>query len=362
MTAEKLSKAKLILEDGSIFIGSSFSVSKNVSGEVVFNTGMVGYTLSLTDPSYKGEILALTYPLIGNYGVRSNSSSLPIGFESNKIQAEALIISDYSFNYSHWQAKKSLQTWLKKEKIPAIFGIDVRALTKRLREKGTMLGKIEISTAKNKLPKKILDPNKRNLVDEVSTKKVIPYGNGKRKIVLVDCGVKNNIIRSLVQRKVEVIRVPWDYNFFKEIDKIDGVLFSNGPGDPMLAKKSIESMKKCFEYNVPTFGICLGSQLMGLAAGAKTFKLKYGHRSQNQPCLMNGTKKAFITSQNHGYAVTSSTIPKNWKSMFTNLNDKSNEGIIHSKKPFFSVQFHPEASPGPYETGFLFDKFLGLIK
>jgi carbamoyl-phosphate synthase small subunit len=348
---------KLVLEDGSIFEGLSFGAKKTVNGEVVFNTGMVGYPESLTDPSYRGQILTLTYPLIGNYGVPGNEKEdgLLKYFESDNIQVQGLIISDLSKSYSHWNAKKSFSQWLEEYDVPGIHGIDTRKLTKILREKGTMLGKIIYNGDIG-----YEDPNKRNLVSEVSVKEKIIYGRGKKRVVVVDCGVKNNIIRAFLRRNITVIRCPWDYNFLDE--KPDGILISNGPGDPKLCKATIENVRKAYSKNIPIMGICLGSQIMGLAAGADTYKLKYGHRSHNQPCVEAGTKRCYITPQNHGYVVDSKTLPRDWKEWFINNNDGTNEGIIHVSKPFFSAQFHPEASPGPDDTEFIFDKFVKAIK
>lgn len=349
-------KMKLILEDGSFWQGFSFGAYTSTSGEVVFNTGMVGYPETLTDPSYKGQILTLTYPLIGNYGVPDNIqiNQLSKHFESEKIQIQGLVVSDYSEDYSHWNAVKSLDNWLKEFNIPAIYGIDTRALTKRLREHGTMLGQI---TVRNKTA--FFDPNKQNLVQDVSIAKPILYKSGRKKIVLIDCGVKHGIIRSLLERKVTVLRVPWDYDFSKE--EFDGVIISNGPGDPKMCKATINNVKKVIAKNIPTFGICLGNQILALAAGASTYKLKFGHRSQNQPCSEVGTNRCYITSQNHGYAVDKKTLPKDWQEWFVNANDQTNEGIKHKNKPFMSVQFHPEASPGPVDIEFLFDKFLRIL-
>ncbi|MAE43256.1 carbamoyl phosphate synthase small subunit [Candidatus Woesearchaeota archaeon] len=389
--------AKLVLEDGSIFYGYSFAASKSISGEVVFSTGMVGYPESLTDPSYKGQILCLTYPLIGNYGVPSNETDkhgLPKYFESYKIHIQGLVISDYSFNYSHWNAKKSLAEWLKEYNIPGIFGVDTRELTKKLRESGTMLGKIII----NDKDVRFYDPNKEDLVKKVTTKKPILYDSIKKlkksistkikdfrdtknpkdflvdnnsiikkinkikakKIVLIDCGVKYNIIRCLLKRNLTVILVPYDYDFFKF--DFDGILISNGPGDPKICEKTIKNIKKAIDKEIPIFGICLGNQILALAAGADTYKLKYGHRSQNQPCVMEGTKRCFITTQNHGFAVDTESLPKGWEPWFTNANDGTNEGIRHKTKPFMSEQFHSEATPGPVDTEFLFDEFVEMIK
>jgi len=342
---------KLILKDGSKYDGESFGAKKDIAGEVVFNTGMVGYVETLTDPSYAGQILVCTYPLVGNYGVPDKRL-----FESEKIQVAGLVVSEYSENYSHESAKQSLGEWLKKSDVPAITGVDTRALTKKLREHGVMLG--QLSHAGN--AKKFIDPNKENLVARVSIKKKKEYGKGRPRIIALDCGMKENIVRSLVARGATVIRVPWDYDFTKE--KYDGLFISNGPGDPTVVAPTIEHIKKALESGKPILGICLGNQLLALAAGARTYKLKYGHRSQNQPCLESGTKRCYITSQNHGYAVDAKTLPHGWEEWFTNANDGSNEGLRHKTKPWRSVQFHPEAAPGPTDTAWIFDDFLNLVK
>jgi carbamoyl-phosphate synthase small subunit len=356
--------AKLILEDNSIFQGYSFGSKKQVAGEVVFNTGMVGYPESLTDPSYRGQILVLTYPLIGNYGVPGNErdNNLLKYFESDKIQVQGLIISNYSEKYSHWNAKKSLDGWLKEHNIPGIYGVDTRELTKKLRTQGTMLGKIIFDNPlkQEKMNIKLEDPNKRNLVSEISIKKPVTYKKGKKRVIVIDCGVKNSIIKAFLRRNITVIRCPWDYNFLQE--KVDGIVISNGPGDPKKCGETIKNIKKSLSKNIPILGICLGSQILGLAAGADTYKLKYGHRSQNQPCLEMGTKRCYITPQNHGYAIDSHSLPEDWREWFFNNNDDTNEGIIHISKPFFGTQFHPEASPGPDDTEFLFDMFLRAME
>ncbi len=346
---------KLVLKDGTVYEGQSFGAASNATGEVVFNTGMVGYVESLTDPSYAGQILVLTYPLVGNYGVPSRDA-----FESKKIQVAGLVVSEYSETYSHHAAKQSLGDWLKKSGISAIQGVDTRALTKKLREHGVMLG--HLSDKKYGHAVSIFkDPNEENFVARVSIKKKVTYGTGKTKIVLVDCGAKENIVRSLVQRGATVIRVPWDYDFTHE--KYHGLVLSNGPGDPTMCGKTIEHIKKAMSGDMPILGICLGNQLLALAAGAKTYKLKYGHRSHNQPCILGGVtselgSRCYITSQNHGYAVDAKTLPSNWEEWFVNANDNSNEGIRHRSKPWRSVQFHPEASPGPTDTSWIFDGFI----
>ncbi len=353
----KVKQAKLTLEDGSVFIGKSFGSEYAVAGEVVFYTAMTGYPESLTDPSYTGQILVSTYPMIGNYGVPFDQKENGIHkyYESHKLHITGLIISDYSFEFSHWNAQKSLSDWLKEYNVPGIFDIDTRALTKILREKGSMLGKIEFEEEID-----FYDPNKENLVAVASCKEREVYGTGKHRVVLVDCGVKNNIIRCLLNRNATVIRVPWDYDFTQE--EFDGIFISNGPGDPAMCDATVEHIKTVIGVEKPIMGICLGNQLLARAAGASTYKLKYGHRSHNQPVLLEGTNKCYITSQNHGFAVETETLPEGWEPLFTNVNDNTNEGIKHKTKPFFSTQFHPEASSGPTDTEFLFDEFIKNIE
>lgn len=352
--------ARLILEDGTTFEGYSFGAETPTTGEVVFNTAMTGYPESLTDPSYAGQILVLTFPLIGNYGVPSEEKDeygLLKFFESEKIHIQGLIVSDYSFEYSHWNAVKSLAEWLKEQNIPAIYGVDTRQITKIIREHGVMLGKIAIEGQPE--PKEFIDPNTENLVAKTSCTEVMTYGNGEHKVVLVDCGCKYNIIRCLLKRGATVIRVPWDYDF-TTLD-YDGVMLSNGPGDPSLCGTTVENIRKAFKVGKPIFGICMGNQLTSVAAGASTYKLKYGHRSHNQPALEVGTNSAVITSQNHGFAVDPKGLEEGWVPFFTNLNDDTIEGIRHTSKPFFTVQFHPEATSGPVDTEYLFDNFISNI-
>ena len=357
-----MKEARLILDDGTEFCGWSFGYDANAVGEVVFNTAMTGYPESLTDPSYAGQILVATYPLIGNYGVPDTGGEpLPKFMESERIHVKGLVAADYSEKYSHWNAKESLAEWLKREKIPAITGINTRRLTKRLRECGVMRGRIVVSVDSEYLEN--TDYGSINWVEQVSCKEIIRYNEGAgKRVVLVDCGVKANIIRCLLRRGVEVIRVPWDYDF-NRLD-FDGLFLANGPGDPEQCSKTVVHIRTFLSNpNVrPLMGICLGNQLLARAAGAKTYKLKYGHRSHNQPVQLVGTTKCFITSQNHGYAVDASTLPADWEPLFVNMNDGSNEGIRHKTMPWFSAQFHPEACSGPTDTEWMFDEFVGCLE
>ena len=378
--------ATLILDDGTTFRGYSFGYEKPVAGEVVFNTAMTGYPESLTDPSYAGQLMVLTYPLIGNYGVPPRTfqpNGLSTFMESEKIHAEAIIISDYSREYSHWNAQCSLGDWLKEEHIPGIYGIDTRALTKKLREHGVMMGRIEIEGMDN--GELTMDNyGEVNYVDKVSCKDILVYSGEeshsfgidtpaetlnsqlsilncqlKKKVVLLDCGVKHNIIRSLLKRNLMLIRVPWNYDF-NHLD-YDGLFLSNGPGDPDTCDAAVQNIRKALAGDRPICGICMGNQLLAKAGGASIYKLKYGHRSHNQPVRMVGSEHCFITSQNHGYAVDSETLGADWEPLFINMNDGTNEGIQHKTKPFFSSQFHPEACSGPTDTDFMFDRFAKLL-
>jgi carbamoyl-phosphate synthase small subunit len=344
--------SKLILESGEVFPGFSPEWQKGASfGEVVFSTGMTGYVESLTDPSYAGQILTFTYPLIGNYGVPSSEF-----WESEKLQAAGVVTGWVSPVASHWDAELSFLDWLEEQKVPLITGVDTRALTKLLRKKGVALGAICV----DKVPRKFLDPNETHLVEKVSLPGKQQYGSGTKKIIAVDCGMKENILRSLMKFPVQILRVPHDYDYSQ--DEYDGLFISNGPGDPAVCKKTIAILKKNLKRGKPVMGICLGAQLLALAVGAKTYKLKFGHRGQNHPCMDLERKTSILTSQNHGYAIDETTLPKDWKVFFRSLNDQSVEGIIHKKLPFFAVQFHPESHPGPTDAFYLFEKFYEMLR
>ncbi len=336
---------KLFLEDGSIFEGTSFGADTPAAGEVVFSTGMTGYVESLSDPSFAGQILVCTYPLIGNYGVPD-----PSLFESSKIQAAGLIVSEYSPTYSHHEAQRSLSEWLKASGVPALTGVDTRAITKKLRDRGSMLGQIAPTLGE------FVDPNRENLVARVSIKDKKVYGSGPIRIIAVDCGMKENIVRALARPEVTLTRVPWNYDFSE--DQYDALILSNGPGDPEMCEQTIKHIRQAMRDGKPILGVCLGNQLLALAAGASTYKLKYGHRGQNQPCVDTSTGRCYITSQNHGFAVDEKSLPASWQVWFTNANDGSVEGIRHSSRSWRSVQFHPEANPGPTDTAWIFDDFL----
>jgi carbamoyl-phosphate synthase small subunit len=359
----KMKDVTLVLEDGTTFKGKSFGYDAPVAGEVVFNTAMMGYPESLTDPSYAGQLMTLTYPLVGNYGVPRFSfeeNGLPTFMESDKIYASAIIVSDYSEEYSHWNAHESLADWLKREKVPGVTGIDTRQLTKVLREHGVMMGTIKPIDAIDTM-ETIEDYSTINWVDRVSCKDIIKYNEGAgKKVVLVDCGVKANIIRCLIKRGVEVIRVPWNYDY-TDMD-FDGLFLANGPGDPDMCEDAVNIIRKQMSQSrKPICGICMGNQLLAKAGGATIYKLKYGHRSHNQPVREVGTNRCYVTSQNHGYAVDAATLGKEWRELFVNMNDGSNEGIRHQTNPWFSSQFHPEACSGPVDTEFMFDRFIEAL-
>lgn len=369
-------RAVLTLQDGTQFEGYSFGYAGSVTGEVVFNTAMTGYPESLTDPSYEGQILVTTFPQLGNYGVppQDGSDSLRRFLESGRIHCRAIVAQDYAFHHSHWLAARSLAQWLEEEGVPGVYGIDTRALTKHLREHGSMVGKVVVEGCGDVA---FEDPNTRNLIAETSCREPMVFdgdvdsephrfdvgtsagGDGRKTVVLVDCGTKHNIIRCLLRRGLRVVVVPWDYDF-TDIP-YDGLFISNGPGNPDFADATVENIRKAMAIGKPICGICMGNQLLAKAAGARTFKLKYGHRSHNQPVRLAGTDRCFITSQNHGYAVDSATLPPEWEPLFVNMNDGTNEGIRHRTLPFFSAQFHPEASSGPRDTEFIFDKFKDML-
>lgn len=347
-----LQTGALVLEDGTRFEGTSFGSVTPMAGEVVFCTGMVGYPEALTDASYTGQILTMTYPIIGNYGVPE-----PSQWEDDHIHISGLIVSNYIETPSHAQSTMNLGTWLHREHIPALEIKDTRKLTQHIRTHGTLLGKLVFDTD---IP--FYDPDTANLVAQVSTTEVQIHGSGKTTIVLIDCGAKRNIVRSLVARGVRVIVVPWNYDLFAANSDFtfDGILVSNGPGNPKMAEQTIATLRTAMQRRVPTMGICLGHQLLALAAGGDTYKLKFGHRSQNQPALLQDSKRCYITTQNHGFAV--GTLPPGFAPWFVNANDGTNEGIRHPELPFFSVQFHPEAMPGPMDTNWLFDYFLERVQ
>jgi carbamoyl-phosphate synthase small subunit len=373
-SSSKNKKAVLLLEDGTFFIGKGFGATRKISGEVVFSTSMVGYPEALTDPSYKGQILTLTYPLVGNYGVPPYDLSLglPLYFESERIQTSGLIIHELCTEPYHWASTRTLDKWLVDEGIPGIYGIDTRRLTKKLRTHGVMLGILQVCEPDEepnvdgllKEAKNIPDPNLTDLVKEVTVKEPVHYKvDGKHSVVVIDTGVKNSILRNFLKRGISVVRVPYDFSAKEILEyKPDGVVVSNGPGDPKKCVDTIACTKELVD-KVPLMGICLGNQILMLAMGGETYKMKFGHRSQNQPALDLKTNRCYITTQNHGYAVDMQCLEKSpldcW---FINANDKTVEGVKHRSKPVFAVQWHPEASPGPYDTEFLFDTFAKLME
>lgn len=369
MQASKI--AVLTLEDGTTYAGRSFGYEGPAAGEVVFNTAMTGYPESLTDPSYEGQILVTTFPQLGNYGVPPTlgSDDLKTYLEGSRIHCRAIIAQDYAFHFSHWLADKSLAEWLKQEKIPGLYDIDTRALTKHLRNHGSMLGKITFEDGEDI---DFYDPNAYNLIAMTSIGEPLVYDGidccpvplaeagpapvEKKTVVLVDCGIKHNIIRCLLHRGVRVVRVPWNFDF--NTLEWDGLFISNGPGNPDFATTTVDNIRRAMERRKPICGICMGNQLLAKAAGGRTYKLKYGHRSHNQPVRLVGTDRCFITSQNHGFAVDTESLGPDWEALFVNMNDGTNEGVRHKSLPFWSAQFHPEASSGPRDTEFLFDEFI----
>ena len=351
-----------------------FGYSGTVFGEIVFNTGMVGYTETLTDPSYSGQILTLTYPLVGNYGVPDpttlDSDNIPKYFESEKIQARGLVIHELSTVASHWNLSMTLDEWLHDEKIPGISDLDTRELTKKLRENGVMMAALVVSENEideDEIKKQLSSAthyNSEHFMDTVSTKTSQSFGDGSKNVVVIDTGVKNAILRNVRDIGYSVIKVPWN----TPIDKIlsynpKGVVISNGPGDPLHCPETIDTAKKLIQNNIPTLGICLGAQIIGLAGDTQTFKLKYGHRGQNKPCLNLSTNQVYVTSQNHGYGIDPDSLPDSeFNLWFKNADDNTVEGIKHKDKKCIAVQFHPEASPGPYDCKFIFEELRNLME
>ncbi len=361
-------KAKLILQDGTVFEGIGFGYPTNVSGEIVFNTGMVGYTETLTDPSYKGQILCFTYPSIGNYGVPSmkdlDEYGLPKYFESNRIQTSGIIVNNLSNVSSHWTCARTLEQWLYDERIPGITNVDTRELTKKIRSHGVMSGRLVMGESDNS-KKEIFDYDSYNFMPEVSISQPKLYGdeNNDSKIVLIDTGTKYSIIRNLLKLGFSVIRLPWNASL-EDILSYNpaGVVISNGPGDPIICKDTISTASGIIANSIPTLGICLGNQILALAGGARTHKLKFGHRGQNKSCLDLNSRITLITSQNHGYGIESDSLAETeFEVWFKNIDDNTVEGIRHKNKPVIAVQFHPEASPGPDDCLYIFDKFKDLI-
>jgi carbamoyl-phosphate synthase small subunit len=367
-TKPSFERATFTIRDGPIFHGKSFGANTNISGEAVFTTSLVGYPESMTDPSYRGQILVFTQPLIGNYGVPGDvrdEYGLFKYFESPNIQACGIVVADVALQYSHWTAVESLAEWCAREGVPAISGVDTRAIVTYLREQGSSLGKITIGEEYDADEDEAYeDPSNINLVQKVSTKAPfhVPSPNGTAHVALIDCGVKENIIRSLVARGLHVTCLPWDYPIHKSAHHFDGVFISNGPGDPTHCRATSDNLRRLMDTSqIPIMGICLGHQLLAIAIGAKTTKMKYGNRAHNIPALDLSTGKCHITSQNHGYAVDPASLPADFKEYFTNLNDGSNEGMIHKTRPIFSTQFHPEAKGGPLDSSYLFDAYLERV-
>jgi carbamoyl-phosphate synthase small subunit len=356
----------LLLEDGTEVQGTGIGVAQPVCGEVVFNTAMSGYVETLTDPSYHGQIVVLTYPLIGNYGVpAARSANLARPYESDRIQVQALVVQNYVDTHSHHAASRSLHEWLVQENTAGLTGVDTRALTRRLRERGTMQGWLYPATMSPDQARMLASrvDMRYEVFHRVAPREPIRYEAGKHTILLVDVGAKDNIVRSLLSREASVIRAPWHADLAALADEADGIVIGNGPGDPKDLVPLIGQVRSLLgSYRKPIFGVCLGNQILALAAGGDTYKLPYGHRGVNQPVQDLLSRRCYVTSQNHGYAVRDESLPKDWEPWFVNTNDGTNEGIRSSHLPYFSVQFHPEGSPGPQDTGFLFDEFLRTVR
>lgn len=356
---------KLVLEDGTTLYGRGFGARVEVGGEVVFNTGMTGYVETLTDPSYRGQILVLTYPLQGNYGVpvERERGTLNDTFESDRIQVQGLVVLRHAERPSHYASRSSLGDWLTRSGVPAIEGIDTRALTRKLREHGTMQGwLLDVETSVAEARQRAESVEMSRVCSLVTPREVVRYEGGPIRILLVDTGCKDSIPRALLRRGASVIRVPFHASLADYLPEVDGIFLSNGPGDPKDMMPLVHQIREVlFPSGKPIFGVCMGNQLLGLAAGADTMKLKYGHRSQNQPVQDLLTRRCYVTSQNHGYVVKDDTLPREFEPWFVNVNDGTNEGLRCRTKPWSSVQFHPESAPGPEDAAFLFDDFLRLV-
>lgn len=368
--------AILMFKDGRYFEGIGFGASKIVTGEMVFTTITgAGYNETLTDPSYQGQIVCMTHPLVGNYGVppwEKDKYGITKYFESDSIKVSGFIVNECCKHPHHYESVKNLDKFLKEQDIPGIEWIDTRAVTKILREEGVQVGLLAVydegeTPDIEKLKQRVADaedPNNRHLASEVSTKKVKEFSpsNPHGSVVVLDLGVKYNILRNFVKRRIKVIVVPYDYSYEQIMAyEPDGVFISNGPGDPAIYSNAIQVCKDLITNDIPTFGICLGNQIIGLAAGGESYKLKYGHRGGNKTVINVDTKQCYITSQNHGYCVRDFE-KGGFREFLKNIDDDSNEGLIHKTKPLLAVQFHPEASPGPLDNLYLFDKFLELME
>jgi carbamoyl-phosphate synthase small subunit len=371
--ADGSKSAALLLEDGTFFVGKGFGAELNVVGEAVFTTGMVGYPESMTDPSFAGQVLCFTYPLIGNYGVPGKDDvdrfGLPVHFESESIKVSGLIVQEYCERPSHWASRTTLPEWMKGEGIPGISGIDTRALVSTLREKGVMMSALANGTelpTRKELASMIEKANRYDSVDYVkgvSKKRSYAYGSSENTVVLIDCGVKLSIIRNILKRGYRVVRVPFNASYSDVMAcNPDGVVISNGPGDPTLCEDTVKTAGRLVDSEIPLLGICLGEQLIALSQGVDTYKLRYGHRGQNKPVVDLTTGRGYVTSQNHGYAVNREKLENSpMKVWFINADDGSIEGTLHQNRPCIAVQFHPEGSPGPYDTEFVFDNFVSLM-
>ncbi|MBO48989.1 MAG: carbamoyl-phosphate synthase small subunit [Candidatus Nitrosopelagicus sp.] len=378
MTTKKSKHAnkfgKLILSDGTVLDGMGFGYSTTVFGEIVFNTGMVGYTEALTDPSYNGQILTLTYPLVGNYGIPDldavDEDGISKFFESDMMQIRGLVIHELSQTASHWNLKMTLDEWMFNEKVPGISGIDTRAITKKLTSSGVMMAALVVSDEeidtekiKNELAS-ITTYTSEKFMDTVSTKEEKIYGTENQSVVVIDTGAKNAIVRNVRELGYKAIVVPWNTPYEKVMSyNPKGVVLSSGPGDPQNCPDTIDTAKKLIENNVPTLGICLGAQIIGIAGNTETYKLKYGHRGQNKPCVNLETNQVFVTSQNHGYGIKPESLEKSdFKLWFANADDDTVEGIKHKTQSCIAVQFHPEAAPGPFDCKYVFDELKKLME